>query len=203
MSKEKSIHACYEEIKRREVKELEDAVRDNGGGVVFQKDSAPMIVVNFGGFCPHPADVLITRVELCDEEDEDVLRIYGREKCSSACSDWYEDEREINISDIEYGHIEFITSECYSPYKNKKRHGDKNYLIMETAIFMAWNMFEMMYNAENGMGQFEVCSEIIRLAKEFEETRTWNVSDDDYDEGLYFDELDKFEKEYLTKNFSL
>ena len=62
------------------------------------------------GFIPHPADVRITRVELLDEEDEEVLHIYGVEKCTSGCAIWFDDEMEINLSDIAYGHIDFITS---------------------------------------------------------------------------------------------
>lgn len=81
--------------------------------------------------------------------------------------------------------------------KTNERHEDKNLLVMETAIFMAWDMFDKMYNPEKGMGVFEVCHEIISLAKKFEDTRTWKVSDDDYDDGWYLDELDAFEKEYL------
>lgn len=111
MNKEKSIYACYEELKRREVKELENAVRAAGGKVEFGEDSYPMVMCNLDGFEPHPADVRITRVELREEEDEDVLYIFGREKGIGGGSTWYEDEREINISDIAYSHIEFITSE--------------------------------------------------------------------------------------------
>lgn len=111
MNNGKSIRACYEEIKRREIRELEEAVRNAGGKVEFDTESAPVVMCNFDGWAPHPADVRITRVELYDEEDEDVLRIYGCEKGSSGCADWYEDEKEINFSDIAYGHIEFITDE--------------------------------------------------------------------------------------------
>ena len=111
MEEKKSIRACYEEIKRREVRELEDAVRAAGGEYVFKK-YRPIVMCNINGFEPHPADVVITRVELRDEEDEDVLYIFGYEKGVSGCATWYDDnEMEVNISDIAYGHIDFITSD--------------------------------------------------------------------------------------------
>lgn len=109
MNSEKSIRAAYDEIKQRELTELENAVRNEGGGVAFSEYYAPVIMCNFNGYYPHPADVRITRVELLDEEDEEVLRIYGQEKGQSGCSDWYEDEREINITDIAYGQLSYIT----------------------------------------------------------------------------------------------
>lgn len=109
MNSEKSIRAAYDEIKQRELTELENAVRGNDGAVTFPEDEAPVIMCNFNGYYPHPADVRITRVELLDEEDEEVLRIYGQEKGQSGCSDWYEDEREINITDIVYGQLSYIT----------------------------------------------------------------------------------------------
>ena len=64
---------------------------------------------------------------------------------------------------------------------------------------MGWDMFNYMYHPDKGWGQFEVCHEIINLAKEFEHTRTWSVDDEDYDEGRYFDELIKFENKYLDE----
>lgn len=105
----KTIFACYEEIKQREIMELEVAVRNAGSVVTFNEGDAPIVMCNFNGFSPHPADVRITRVILADEEDEDVLHIYGQEKCEGGCAAWYEDEREISLTDIAYGHIQFIT----------------------------------------------------------------------------------------------
>lgn len=121
MNSEKSIRALYEQIKQRELQELENAVRNNGGGAVFHEDYAPVIMCNFNGYYPHPADVRITRVELLDEEDEEVLRIYGQEKDSAGGSDYFCEEREINVADIAYGQLSYITQELTtekpSPFK--------------------------------------------------------------------------------------
>lgn len=121
MNSEKSIRAAYDEIKQRELQELETAVRNNGGGAVFHEDYAPIIMCNFNGYYPHPADVRITRVELLDEEDEEVLRIYGQEKDSAGGSDYFCEEREINVTDIAYGQLSYITQELTaekpSPFK--------------------------------------------------------------------------------------
>ena len=118
MNTKQSIRALYEQIKQRELRELETAVRNNGGCAVFHKDYAPVIMCNFNGYYPHPADVRITRVELLGEEDEEVLRIYGQEKDSAG--DFCE-EREINVTDIAYGQLSYITQELTtekpSPFK--------------------------------------------------------------------------------------
>lgn len=103
----KSIYECYQEIKKREIDELQEAIKKAGGKVMFDEESAPTVIVNFDSCFPHPADVRITNVSIEDDE----IHIYGREKGCSGCADWYEDEQEIELCDIAYGHIDFVTSE--------------------------------------------------------------------------------------------
>lgn len=110
MDKEKSIYECYQEIKQREIKELKEAITKAGGEILFDEETAPVVVVNFDSYYPHPADVRITSVQI----EKDRLIIIGCEKCSSGCSDWYEDETEIEIEDIAYRQIDFITSDIIS-----------------------------------------------------------------------------------------
>lgn len=161
MEQKKSILACYEEIKRREVKELENALRDAGREVKFSEGNAPMVMCNLNGFEPHPADVRITRVELRDEEDEDVLYIFGQEKGMSGCSTWFEGEMEINISDIAYGHIDFITSEI-----PKRIISDETSRLCETVSELSNLLYKKLYDKYED--SFAVDQEIIRLALKFE-----------------------------------
>lgn len=96
MDMQKSIHACYEEIKQREIKELKAAVERNGNRE-FDKGMGPVVMCNLKYY--GPTDVQITSVSL----DNGQLVVIG--------SIPYGDVEEIPLSDIAYGHIEFITSE--------------------------------------------------------------------------------------------
>lgn len=193
MNKKKSIYAAYEEIKQREINELKKKLRDFGGVAHFGPDytgegatgvDCPIVLCNFG--CG-PADMLVHAVSLTDDDCISILA-YDQEAGQ---------EIDMNLDDIAYGHISFITD--LVPDVDIEHKEKKERLVMETAIFMAWDMFTQMYFPKKGWGLFEVCHEIINLAKEFEHTRTWSVDDEDYDEGRYFDELIKFENKYLDE----
>lgn len=113
--KNKSIYAAYEEIKQREIEELKNKLKAFGGAAHFGPDytdegatgvDCPIVMCNINGFEPHPADVRIMSVGLSSEGN---LIIMGCETGNSGCASWDEDEREIPLEDIAYGHIEFIT----------------------------------------------------------------------------------------------
>ena len=105
MNEQKSIYACYEEIKQREIRELKQALEMHNGKFVFDPDvNAPEVLCNMKYV--GPADVRITSVSL---DDDGNLIVTGQQHGESGCADWYESECEINLSDIAYGHIDFIT----------------------------------------------------------------------------------------------
>ena len=187
MNKEKSIRACYEEIKRREVRELENALRAADCKVEFSEDNAPIVMCNFNGFEPHPADVRITRVELRDEEDEDVLYIFGQEKDSSGCASWFDEEREINVSDIAYGHVDFITNSI--PNKKKIELGDDMRRFCETVSELSNLLYGILYLKDND--SYAVNQEIINLAVRFEESFDRHTD--------FLEEIDKFAKAYVKE----
>lgn len=170
----KTIYDAYQEIKQREISELKDAVRKAGGEVEFQEDNAPIVMANFNGFSPHPADVVITRVCLKD----DTLLIDGQEK-------YVEDESPIEVDDIAYGHIDFITSEIV---RNNKR---KENLLLETIVQLSADIYKQVY--DHCECYTEASAEIIRLARQFEKELNWKEDD----ERDYIIELEKFEDEYL------
>lgn len=187
MNNEKSIFGCYEELKRREVRELENAVRAAGGEVEFGEDSYPMVMCNLDGHFSHPADVRITRVELVDEEDEDVLHIYGNEKGYSGCSEWFEDEREINFCEIAYGHISFITDALIG--ERPKINVDKSTgRLCETVAELSQMLYSSLYLKLGGSR--EVCEEILHLAVKFEES--YNLEDDNF-----LEKIDEFARDYF------
>lgn len=178
----KSIYDAYQEIKQREISELKDAVRKAGGEVEFQEYNAPTVMVNFDGYFPHPADVRITRVKLKDDE----LLIDGQEKGVSGCAEWFDsDEYPIEVDDIAYGHLDFITSEIV---RNNKR---KENLLLETIVQLSADIYKQVY--DHCECYTEASAEIIRLAREFEKELNWQ----DDDERDYIVELEKFENEYL------
>jgi len=177
----KTIYDAYQEIKQREIKELKDALRNAGGEVEFREDKAPIVMVNFDGYSPHPADVVITRVRLKD----DTLLIDGQEKEASGCAEWLKDESPIEVDDIAYGHLDFITSEIVS--KNKRREN----LLLETIVQLSADIYRQVY--DHYECYTSASSEIIRLARQFEKELNWQEDD----ERDYIIELDKFEREYL------
>ena len=188
MNSEKSIRAAYDEIKQRELTELENAVRNEGGRVAFPEDYAPVIMCNFNGYYPHPADVRITRVELLDEEDEEVLRIYGQEKGQSGCSDWYEDEREINITDIAYGHLSYITQSIKPKKVFNISVETRNF--SETVAEISYALYEKIYDKLED--SFATQAEIIHLAIQFEREHDWLYED-------FLEEIDKFTRQQLSR----
>jgi hypothetical protein len=188
MNSEKSIRAAYDEIKQRELTELENAVRNEGGGVAFSEYYAPVIMCNFNGYYPHPADVRITRVELLDEEDEEVLRIYGQEKGQSGCSDWYEDEREINITDIAYGQLSYITQSIKPKKVFNISVETRNF--SETVAEISYALYGKIYDKLED--SFATQAEIIHLAIQFEREHDWLYED-------FLDEMEKFTRQQLQK----
>ena len=105
MEKKKSIRDCYEKIRQREISELMEAAENAGGSVEFDEEDAPIVIANVNGYFTHPADFRIVRVRIKDGE----LLIDGRERGYSGCADWFEDEAPMEIGDIIYGQISFIT----------------------------------------------------------------------------------------------
>ena len=95
MENKKSIYACYEEIKQREINELMEKVRLMKGQYVFPTLEAPCVLVNFDdGPCE---DVRVGSVEIQNVSETEILCIF----------DTFGNQ--IKLSDIAYGHIEFIT----------------------------------------------------------------------------------------------
>lgn len=93
MNKDKSIYACYEEIKLREISELAEKVRNAGGKYIFPKEH-PSILCNFD---EGPCDIHVGSVEIQNVSDLEFVAIFD------------DDGNQIKLSDIAYGHIEFIT----------------------------------------------------------------------------------------------
>ena len=187
-------YRMHGEIHSIEVRELKNAVKEFGGEIHFGFDytgefasgtERPFVLVNPSKL-NYPQDVFINAIKIDKNNRMDIL---------AETKDGY--EFSLNTDDIEFGHVSFITD--LIPDLDKKKEEHKNSLILETAVFMAWDMFNTMYHPDKGWGQFEVCHEIIRLAKEFENTRKFKVTDDDYDEGRYFHKLMGFEYKYLKE----
>lgn len=101
MNNERPIFSCYEEIKQREIRELKEAVRANGGTYVFSRQK-PIVLCNFDH---GPADMRINSVELRNVAEPDyveVVVIMGYDPKTG-------NEAQIDLFDIAYGHISFIT----------------------------------------------------------------------------------------------
>ena len=99
MCKDKSIYACYEEIKQREISELKEKLKAFGGVAHFGQDytgkDCPFVLCNFDY---GPVDMKIRVVRLKDDE----LQILGYDTDAGQYIN-------ISLNDIAYGHISFIS----------------------------------------------------------------------------------------------
>ena len=104
MEKDKTIYACYEEIKQREISELKEKLKLFGGEAHFGPDytgqgatgkDSPFVLCNFDY---GPVDMKIMAVSMKDDE----LEVLGYDKEAGQYVN-------INLSDIAYGHISFIS----------------------------------------------------------------------------------------------
>ena len=95
MNNEKSIFACLYEIKEREIKELEEAVRAVGGQYVFHKNEQPSILCCLSS---GPCYVKVGSVEIQNVSDEERLIIYDI------------NGDQVMIDDIVHGYTEYITA---------------------------------------------------------------------------------------------
>ena len=94
MNNDKSIYACYEEIKQREINELKEAVQKMGGSHTFSWNERPYVLCNFK---EGPVDVGVGSVAIERLSGLEYVTIYDT------------DGRQICFSDIEYGHIMSVT----------------------------------------------------------------------------------------------
>ena len=177
MNEQKSIYACYEEIKQREIRELKDAVKAHGGRYKFGANG-PVIAVNYD---VGPEDVTVGCVEIQNLSDTEIVVIYDTVG------------EQINKDDIAYGHIDFITKsipkvDCrqYITLSREMR------LFCETVVMLSADLYEKI---NERLPDFSaVCKEIVSLAQKFEKELDWDNKEETKD---YLDELDKFEKAYL------
>ena len=78
----------------------------------------------------------------------------------------------------------------FSEFEPNNMEANRESLLQETIAILAGDIYAFVYGKLGGT--FETAQEIIHLAKKFEESRNWEVSDDDSD---YILELEKFEDE--------
>ena len=105
MNNDKSIYACYEEIKQREISKLKEKLKGFGGVAHFGPDytGEGATGVDMPNICVHgdagPYDVRIHAVSI---DEDGYLTILG----SALETEDYPSE--IKLRDIPYGHLEFI-----------------------------------------------------------------------------------------------
>jgi len=172
---EKTIYAAYEEIKQREIRELKNKLNAIGGSYVFRKIK-PCVLCNFDSEYG-PSDVVVTEAEVSN----------GNLVITGYLKDTFSDEFRIDVSEIAYGHIDFITSAVPEPELS-----DKMRLLCETVAMLSADLFDSIN--ERLPDHTAVCEEIVRLAQKFEYELDWEHTSETKD---YLDELDRFENEYL------
>lgn len=95
MNNDKSIYACLYEIKQREINELTEVVRAQGGQYIFPINERPSVLC-----CPAsgPSYVKVGSVEVQDVTDDDHLIVFDV------------DGNQIMLDDITTGYMEYITA---------------------------------------------------------------------------------------------
>lgn len=135
MNEQKSIYACYEEIKQREINELKERLAANGGSYIF-KNEMPCVMCNLNRFDCGPSDVVITSAKISDKGN---LVIEGYLK------DGLGDTFKVRVSEIAYGHLDFITSSI--PVKEAKR---KIWLRLGVTIIGTPEEIELLFDEDKG-----------------------------------------------------
>lgn len=110
----------YDQLKEQEIAELREAVRANGGSVIFQEPCGtdnglnPPVILGSDQFSENYSDYRVTFVELGENDD---LHIYGYPV--SPYVDIDPDEDDCEIENILYGQIGYIIDEIPQPTNNK------------------------------------------------------------------------------------
>ena len=160
MSNEKSISACYEEIKQREIEELKKKVRGRGGKYEFYEDEdAPEVLcrLKYGGH----ANVMITSVSV---DSRGILSITGKIYFETGFGESYGLDNEIAVSDIAYGGLSVI-NEAIPKVKDIVLTDDMR-RFSETVGELSHLMYDKLY--EKYEDTFVVLQKIIDLSIEFE-----------------------------------
>ena len=95
MNNDKSIFACLYEIRQREISELTEAVRAQGGQYIFMINDRPSVLCTLAS---GPSYVKVGSVEIQNVSDEERLIIFDI------------DGNQIMLDDIVYGYMEYITA---------------------------------------------------------------------------------------------
>ena len=67
----------------------------------------------------------------------------------------------------------------------------RDYLLKESIVMLAADLYQDIYNSDNCDGWSETCETIINLAQKFERKLKWEKNGDNLD---YIEELEKFER---------
>lgn len=86
-----------------------------------------------------------------------------------------------------------MNSKCSSQERQSTKELDREKLLQETIAMLSADIYEKLYERLNEWGT--TVETIVTLAKVFEERLNWQVND----ERDYIFELEKFEKEVLSK----
>ena len=79
----------------------------------------------------------------------------------------------------------------------KERESHRDYLLKETIVLLAADLYQDIYNSSQCDGWTDACEQVIELAKQFEKILKWNIfGDEDRD---YIEELEKFEQEVRSR----
>ena len=101
--------ARYEAIKQEEIQELREKLNEVGGEYHFGNDYIPSNGEACGGDPPiiacncgdHPADYTILAICLSSEDN---IKMIGYP------TEGWEEPQEINLEDVEYGHLQYVTA---------------------------------------------------------------------------------------------
>lgn len=79
--------------------------------------------------------------------------------------------------------------------QQKKQQDKKEYLLQETIVLLAADIYQTIYDSDDCGGWGDACGDIIGYAKRFENELNWQEDD----ERDYIQELEKFEEKILKE----
>ncbi len=177
----KATKVLYKEARESEMKELIEAIQYVGGEINFTDFNADELPSILYYFQRQKKAAYVDVLKVSYDTELHITVMLPAEPAPFEC----------NMDDILMGQFSIITEaiDVCGVFFNYTSHQD---LREESLIMLSADLYKTIYKRCGNYG--DTCNELSRIASEFERDLNWQ-EDDQRD---YIEELEKFEKEYLS-----